>query len=373
MDYRKEVKKMTARKEGAKWSADFYYTDSFGERKRKHKRGFDTKKEALEWERVFLLQTGGDMEMDFASYAEVYLDDVKRTLKNSTWQQKVYYINASFVPFFGKRKMCDIKAKDVLDWQKYIMEQRNDKGEPYKPGYLKTLHNQLSAMFNHAIKFYGLKENPARKAGNMGYETDEEMKFWTKEEYVRFAEVMMDQPVAYYGFQLLYWCGVRIGELLALTPADFDFEKNTLRINKTYNRAKGGIDEITEPKTKTSIRTIMIPESVATEIQEYIGRLFQIDEDQRIFSCSKSFFQSRIKSGAKKANLEQIRVHDLRHSHVSLLFSMGFTAVDIGKRVGHKSTHITYRYAHMMPSTQKEIANRLDIEFERSFEDGKES
>lgn len=364
---------MAARKEGKTWSADFYYTDSLGERKRKHKRGFETKKAALEWERQFLMQSGGDMEMDFESYAEVYLEDVKPSLKNSTWQHKFYYINASFLPFFGKRKMCDIKAKDVLAWQKYVIEKGNARGEPYKPGYLKTLHNQLSAMFNHAIRFYGLKENPAAKAGNMGHETTEEMKFWTREEYIRFADVMMEEPVAYYGFQMLYWCGIRIGELLALTPADFDFEQNTVRINKTYNRAKGGVDEITEPKTKTSIRTVIMPENVAIEIQEYMGHLFEITENQRIFSNTKYYFESRIKKGAKKAGLEQIRVHDLRHSHVSLLFNMGFTVVDIGKRVGHKSATITYRYAHMMPSTQKEIANRLDIEFERSLEDGKES
>lgn len=360
-------------KERGTWMANFYYTNWQGERKRKNKRGFPTKKDALAYERQFLQQTSGDMEMDFTSYAELYLEDVKLTVKESTWEGKVHYVNAKMIPYFGKMKMCDITPKTIMDWHKEMKSVRKPDGEPYKPGYLKTLHNQLSAMFNHAIKFYGLKENPAAKAGNMGHETEEEMKFWTREQYTQFADVMMNQPVAYYGFQLLYWCGLRIGELLALTLTDFDFENHTVRINKTCYRAKGGIDKITEPKTKTSIRTVAMPENVSAEIKEYISHLYGIEKDQRIFPYTKYYFEGRIKRGAKEAGLEQIRVHDLRHSHVSLLISMGFTVVDIAKRVGHKSIYITFKYAHMFPTTQKEMADRLDKEIERSREDGEES
>lgn len=167
-------------KERGTWMANFYYTNWQGERKRKNKRGFPTKKEALAYERQFLQQTGGDMEMEVASYAELYLDDVKLTVKESTWEGKVHYVNSKMIPYFGKMKMCDITAKTVMDWHKEMKSARKPNGEPYKPGYLKTLHNQLSAMFNHANRFYGLKENPAAKAGNMGHETEEEMKFWTR-------------------------------------------------------------------------------------------------------------------------------------------------------------------------------------------------
>ena len=115
-----------------------------------------------------------------------------------------------------------------------------------------------------------------------------------------------------------------------------------------------------------------MPQNVAIEIQEYIGHLFEVKDNQRIFSNTKYYFESRIKKGAKKAGLEQIRVHDLRHSHVSLLINMGFTVVDIAKRVGHKSIYITFKYAHMFPTTQKEMADRLNEEIERSREDGEE-
>ena len=106
-----------------------------------------------------------------------------------------------------------------------MLNYRDKNGKPYSPVYLKTLHNQLSAVFNHAVRHYNLKVNPAAQVGNMGKPKSREMLFWTKAEYLKFAEAMMDKPLSYYAFEMLYWCGVREGELLALTPADFDFEK----------------------------------------------------------------------------------------------------------------------------------------------------
>jgi integrase len=108
-----------------------------------------------------------------------------------------------------------------------MLAHRDEKGNPYSPCYLKTLHIQLSAIFNHAIRYYGLRSNPAAKAGNMGKEKSKEMLFWTKEEYLRFADAMMDKPLSCYAFEMLYWCGIWLGELLALTPSDFDFPHST--------------------------------------------------------------------------------------------------------------------------------------------------
>lgn len=129
------------------------------------------------------------------------------------------------VPYFGRKKMCEIQSKDVLAWQNEMLSHRNKNGKPYSPVYLKTLHNQLSAVFNHAVKHYRLAANPAALAGNMGKARNGEMQFWTKEEYQKFAQAVMDKPLSFYAFETLYWCGIREGELLALTSEDFDFEK----------------------------------------------------------------------------------------------------------------------------------------------------
>lgn len=128
-------------------------------------------------------------------------------------------------------KSVEDVLRDAVDYGKYLKD-ISHKQKPYSQTYLKTLHNQLSAIFNHAVRYYELRSNPAAKVGNMGSEEHKEMLFWTKEEYKKFSYEMMDKPVSFYAFEMLYWCGIREGELLALTAADFNFDKETVTINK---------------------------------------------------------------------------------------------------------------------------------------------
>ena len=186
-----------------------------------------------------------------------------------------------------------------------------------------------------------------------------EMLFWTKEEYKKFSFEMMDKPVSFYAFEMLYWCGIREGELLALTAADFDFEKETVRVNKSYQRLHGE-DVITTPKTKKSNRIIKMPKFLCEEMQEYLQMLYGLKKKDRIFTVTKSYLYHEMDRGAKAAGVKRIRIHDLRHSHISLLIDMGFSAVAIADRVGHESIDITYQYAHLFPSKQTEMADRLD-------------
>ena len=195
----------------------------------------------------------------------------------------------------------------------------------------------------------------------MGKEKSKEMLFWTKSEYQKFSDAMMDKPISFYAFEILYWCGLRLGELLALTAADFDFDKSTVRINKSYQRI-GGEDIVTDPKTAKSIRSVQMPDFLAEEIKDYIKSLYGMGNDERIFPISKNYLHREMSRGCKATGVKRIRIHDLRHSHVSLLIEMGFSAVAIADRVGHESIDITYRYAHLFPTTQQEIANKLSIE-----------
>ena len=211
------------------------------------------------------------------------------------------------------------------------------------------------------MRYYNLRSNPAAKAGNMGSEERTEMMFWTKVEYLKFAEAMMDKPLSYYAFEVLYWCGVRMGELLALTPADFDFDRHLLTINKSYQRIKGQ-DVITTPKTKKSNRTLKLPQFLCDEIQDHIGMQYGIKPNDRLFTVTKSYLHHEMDRGAKAAGVKRIRIHDLRHSHVSLLIEMGFSAVSIADRLGHESIEITYHYAHLFPTKQNEMADQLDFE-----------
>lgn len=134
------------------WYVQFRYTDWRGERQQKLKRGFTTKKEAQAWERDFLQQKQADVNMTFESFVQLYEKDIKPKLKLNTWLTKDSIIQKKILPYFKKRKLSEITAKDVIDWQNEMRELTDSKGKHYSQTYLKTVHNQLSCIFNHAIR-----------------------------------------------------------------------------------------------------------------------------------------------------------------------------------------------------------------------------
>ena len=234
--------------------------------------------------------------MSFQSFVDIYLTDLEPRIKRNTFLTKKHIIETKILPYFGKRKLDDIRTSDVIQWQNEIMKLEKDNGELFSQTY---------------------------------------------------------------AFEMLYWTGIREGELLALTPADFNFEKKTLRINKSYQRLEGE-DVITDPKTPKSNRTIVMPDFLAIEMEDFIKSIYGIKMNDRIFTISKSYLHHERDREAEAAGGKGIRIHDLMHSHISLLIDMGFSAVAIADRVGHESIDITYQYAHLFPSKQTEMADRLD-------------
>ena len=349
---------MAVYRDGNTWRAVYRYTDWQGKKKQTQKRGFLTKREAQAWEREQLSMAKADLDMTFSSFVELYSKDMKSRIKENTWHTKEHILRTKVLPYFGCRKISEIQPKDVIAWQNEMINTRDENGKAYSPVYLKTLHNQLSAVFNHAVKYYGLHENPASKVKNMGKSRNREMLFWTQEEYTKFADEMMNKPRSYYAFEMLYWCGIREGELLALTPEDFDFDKGTVTINKSYQRL-GGRDIITDPKTLKSNRIVQMPDFLIEEMKDYIQRLYKIGPKDRIFEITKSYLHREMDRGSAAAGVKRIRIHDLRHSHISLLIQLGYSAVAIADRVGHESIEITYRYAHLFPTTQTAMAQSL--------------
>ena len=149
--------------------------------------------------------------------------------------------------------------------------------------------------------------------------------------------------------------------MLALTVNDFDLVKGTVSITKSYQRISGK-DVIGSPKTPKSNRIVQMPDFLITEIREYIDSIYGVCPETRLFPLSKYYLHREMTRGSDKSGVKRIRIHDLRHSHVSLLIEMGFSAVAIADRVGHESIDITYRYAHLFPTTQADIANKLNLE-----------
>ena len=343
------------------WFVKFYCKDWTGENKQIKKRRFATKREALDYERNYKIRQENNLDMTFGEFWKLYTENVKNYVKLNTWLTKEHIVDTKILPYFKNLKMNEITPGDVRKWQNEMVAFRYKNGKSYSQTYKKTMHNILSAIFNHACRFYNLKSNPARQAGNMGREEKKEMLFWTTEEYKKFSEAVIDKPVSFYAFEMLYWCGLRIGELFALTPDDFNFEAGAVTISKSYQRIKGE-DVITCPKTKKSNRVIQMPQFLSEEIQDYIKQLYGVEHDSRLFPLSKHSMKSAMEKACKATSVKVIRLHDLRHSHVSLLIDMGFSALAIAERVGHESIDITYRYAHLFPTRQTEMAVKLNNE-----------
>lgn len=342
------------------WFALFYYQDWQGNRVKKKKCGFKTKKDAQIFEHNFKSSSEVDMDITLAAFVDVYFEDKKNELKARSITGKKYMINTHIIPYLGQQSMNSITPSDIIRWQSAIIE----KG--YKPTYLRMIGNQLTALFNHAHNIYGLKNNPCKKVKKMGKSDADKLSFWTKEEYDKFIATISHDSMYYTIFQILFWTGCREGELLALTRNDIDFKSRTINIDKTYFRANKQ-DVITTPKTDGSIRIVAIPDFLAQEIKEYVERLYDYPTAARLFPVTARAVQKKLKYQIEKANVTPIRVHDLRHSHVAFLINEGVQPLLIKERLGHKDIKITMNtYGHLYPSQQRALADMLNVKMQSS-------
>ena len=339
-------------KKTGKWLIQYRYTDWQGKRRKSTKRGFATKREAEEWLRNFLITQKADFDMKFEDFWKMYCADMETRLREHTMRTKKYIVELKILPYFGNKRVNDITAADIRQWQNELIKMG------YSPTYLKTINNQLSAIFNYAVRYYDLKSNPCAKAGSMGKSKAEEMDFWTGEEFRKFIDSVMNKRLSYMAFMTLYWTGMRMGELLALNPKDVDLEKKTISITKSYQRL-GKKDVITPPKTSKSKRVITIPEFLAADIKDYMDSLYDLQEDDRLFPITKYYLEHEMQRGIKESGVKRIRVHDLRHSHASMLIELGFSPLEIANRLGHEKVETTLNtYAHLYPNKQTKLAEQ---------------
>ena len=339
-----------------KWFAKFYYTNWQGIKKQKWKRGFATKKEALGFERDFLEQQSTNPDMTFQNLYEIYMEDMAARLKQSTLLTKKAVLQTHILPFFSSKPINEIKASDVRRWQAKLMSSPNN----YSQTYLKKINTELNSIINYAKRFYDLNTNPCGKAGTIGKAKAEEMDYWTYDEYIAFREGVKDKPLSYICIEVLYWTGMREGELLALSPADIDLDNKTISINRTYQRIEGK-DVFTSPKTRKSKRKIPIPDFLCQELSDYIQSRYMLDADERLFPVTKSYLSHEMIRGCKNTGVKKIRIHDIRHSHASLLINQGCDALMLADRLGHEKVSTTLNtYSHLFPHKQQELVHSLE-------------
>lgn len=336
------------------WYIKTYVTTWDGKKKSTTKRGFATKKEALRWETEQKAKAEARMDVTLETFVEMYFNDKRGELKEKSIRNKKYMIKSHIIPFFGHMKMNEISPAQINEWQNQMIS----KG--YSETYLRMIQNQVTALFTHASNIYGLSNNPCKRVKKMGNANAGKMEFWTKEEYDRFIDTFDKNDKYYVIFELLFWTGIRIGELLALQKQDLDLYSHQINIDKTYSRFDGK-DNTTSPKTSTSNRTVSLPAFLCDELAAYIGRLYKYPDDERIFPIVHKAVENMMKRHIEMAGVKKIRIHDLRHSHASYLIHEGVAPLIIKERLGHKDIKITLNtYGHLYPNEQEALAQMLN-------------
>lgn len=349
----------------------FYYVDWQGNKKQKLKRGFKLQKEAKSFEADFLANLSTDCTMSFETLINHYLEDRRARVKPTTYETKSSVIIHKILPFFKNYSINQITPAIVNKYQNYMINNENS----YSATYLRTINSTLSAIFNYAVKYFRLRDNPVRIAGTMGKAKSGRMDIWTVDDFKKFIEALSRNddfsrahlhrkaPVESYilCFKILFFGGIREGEALALTVNDFDSINDCLDINKTLAVVKGQVI-IQAPKTLKSHRRVPIPKFLSQEIKAYIDNMVEATNTDALFPfLNKHSLLQAMNITSKLAGVKKIRIHDLRHSHASLLIERGFSPIMIADRLGHEKIQTTIDiYSHLYPNKDKEISKNLE-------------
>lgn len=341
-----------------RWKMTCRYTTFDGTRKQKKKEGFQTKREAQQFEREFLQKMTGSLSMSMSSLFDLYIEDAKARVKPATLFSIQTCIESRLRPAFGTMQVDKVTPLNIRQWYNALKTEESDRtGRQLESGTVTVICTRLSAIFNFACKFYGLPKNPCHGAIDYPKEKKKEMRFLSLEQFELFL-AQEQSHIHRIAFETLFWSGMRVGELLALTPADI--QGNQISISKTYLRMNKS-DIIGTPKTPTSNRTISLPDHLAESVAEIAdkttGRVFE--------AATLPTLRSHCRTNCIKAGVPVIRVHDLRHSHASFLIDKGISPLLIAERLGHENVNITLRvYSHLYQSKREELTDILNNRYD---------
>lgn len=346
-----------------------YYRNSLNENKQVMRRGFKSIKEAEKDMTDFLAAHTNDCTMPLGAVVRDYLEycEKERALRISTIKTRTSILTTYILPYFGHTPINKIHQRDIIAWHQQIKRDHPDLAETYKYEISKT----LIFVFKYAVNILDLKNNVAEKCGCIGHARVKRDIYWTLDEYNTFIGALRDEQLAasnhirrkvdtstlIAAFDVLFYAGLRIGELMGLTLDSFDLDKKTLTVSKQFQFGK-----MTEPKTKESHRTLPLSNIVYDDLRKLVDRLVDNNPNQRLFaSLNPSNIRRALDSGAKLAGVKRIRLHDLRHSCSALLFSRGGTALEAQKYLGHSKIATTQDYyGHVYDEDLSNLAKLLD-------------
>ena len=329
------------------WYCKFSYKDWTGKTRFTTKKGFKLKKEALKYETNYKEKSSATPYMTLGSLAQNFLADYKLDRRPASYKLAETNLRIHILPYLKDMPIDKITPIVIRKWQTKI----NDLGKSHSTVH--AINTTFNTVLNFAVKYYSLPKNPFAITGMQGY-VEKRTTFLEKSDWDKL-DALLDNKFDKAVYNILYCGGLRIGELLALTEKDIDFEKNTINITKQYSTGK-----ISSPKTKTSLRKVMLPAYCMEYIKAYITSLpnkqkypFQLVAERTI--------NTRLARYCKKAGVTKVSVHQLRHSHASYLIRQGNIPVNaIAQRLGHSPTMTLKIYAHVYKDQDAEIASMLE-------------
>ena len=348
--------------------ANLGYDPITGKQIQKYRSGFKTKKEAKEeYSKLFLTSvdelTDQKSKVTFQQFIEeTYLPWYKTQVKESTYINRCSTIKKKHFKYFYKMATDEIEPINVQNWQLKMAKE-------FSPNYIRIVQGMLSIAFDRAIVLGLAKKNPSRMIGNIKSKKTK-VDFWTLEEFQKVISLLYKgdyyEHYLFMSFWLLFMTGMRIGEAAALQWSDIDFETGMLSITKTLYYKTMTDYKFVEPKTQASIRTLYIDADTINElkawkeVQQKILPKCKLILSYNGTPTSKTTLPRALEKLAKLAGVHRIKIHALRHSHASLLISMGENPLLIKERLGHEKIQTTLgTYGHLYPNTNLEVANKL--------------
>ena len=341
-----------------------YITDEFGNKKqitRHNKDWLGNKGEREAKQEEIRLQN-----KVFNSYENNTLDELSKdffnykikTVKYSTYIKHLENYDNYIKEFFVNRKYYELTTLDIKKW-KDMMDNRNLSLNTKKSAFI-----TLSAILEYGCQYFGLQKNVARIIKNfkgVKGQKKKRMKFITNEQFEK--AILYEKKYIYYvAFNLLFYCGLRRGELLSINKFDdIDFDNNILIIDETINPKIS--DKPTPPKTDKSNRKIEILPFLMDMLREIVkndnstdGYIFlhNIKLTTLKYKCDAMFS----KIGFEKDDL--IRIHDLRHSFASYCIEKGVEIQILSEYMGHENISITWdTYGHLYPNSHKKLLEKI--------------
>lgn len=337
-----------------------YVTDENGNSKQitKHNKawvGLDGKIEAQRQENILkdnVYSNNNDITLE--ELTNEYIANIEKKLKLSTIKNNKDNIRLYILPYFKNKKIKNITNTDILKWHDYILT----KGLSNR--FNRDIHLNLVTILNFACKFYNLDKNVASITGNFERpkgSIKKQLNFLTIEEFNNFI-IKEDNNIYRNFFTILFFTGMRKGELWALKWEDINFNTNEIYIHNAFNRVN---KEITVPKTNKSNRTIVM----LTQVIESLKNMKKYKDNDYVFYPNKitsTTLARKCDINCKKANIKKnIRIHDFRHSFASMCIKADVKIEVLSNYLGHENISTTLDiYSHLYPNSQNEIINKID-------------